>query len=160
MNDQIRTTAENPGEEKTAFSSGNQYPPRDPAPYRQDYVQYQQAPHVYPPYGQPYAPYPPAQDETVSLGEWIWSLIVTSLPFVGIIFTLIFAFGDAKPSKKNFFRARLILAVAATVLAVIVTVVLVAVLAGIDTPDHGGVFDTSESPGAALIFSGIKELLK
>jgi hypothetical protein len=96
----------------------------------------------------------------VSLGEWIWSLIVTSLPFVGLIFTLVFAFGDAKPSKKNYFRASLILAAATTALAVIFMIVLIAIAANVSVPDNGGIFDTSEAPGAALIFSRIRELLK
>ncbi len=59
-------------------------------------------------------------DETVSIGDWVGSMVLSSIPVVGFIMMLVWAFGsNAKPSKRNFFRAYLILWVVGLVLSVI-----------------------------------------
>lgn len=63
-------------------------------------------------------------DETVSVGDWIGSIIVAGIPLVGLIMALVWAFGSTtKPSKRNFFRAWLLLAVIGAVLGAAVAAV-------------------------------------
>lgn len=60
-------------------------------------------------------------DETVSVGEWIGALIISAIPIVGLVMSLVWAFGsNAKPSKRNFFRAQLLLAVIVTGVCIVV----------------------------------------
>ena len=47
-------------------------------------------------------------EKPVSVGDWIFSLIVLSIPIVGFIITLVWAFGGTpSTSKRNFCRASL-----------------------------------------------------
>jgi fatty acid desaturase len=57
------------------------------------------------------------QSKTVSMGEWVWTLILCAIPGVNIVMAFVWAFGGAKPSKRNLFRAWLLLALAGIVLA-------------------------------------------
>lgn len=58
--------------------------------------------------------------DTVFLKEWIWTLIVTVIPVVNIVMAFVWAFGGGtKPSKRNFFKAYLILAAAGLILSVV-----------------------------------------
>ena len=53
----------------------------------------------------------------VSLGDWLITLIVASLPLIGLIMLLVWAFSaGTHPSKKTFCQAALILMVIAIVL--------------------------------------------
>lgn len=62
-------------------------------------------------------------NQTVSLGDWIGTLILTGIPLVGFIMLLVWAFGDnTKASKKNFARASLILMLVGVVLSIIGTI--------------------------------------
>ena len=122
--------------EKMTFSSGDgtgdpAFQPSSAAPGY--YPQQPFAPAGY--YGQPdagYVPYGGAAypsgrsvegEQAVSLGEWLWSLLLLFVPVVGFIVSFVFAFGDAKPSKKNFFRALLIIELIAFVLIVVFVIV-------------------------------------
>ena len=89
------------------MSNYNQgYPPRPP---------YQQYP--------PQAQYP--ADETVSMGDWIGSLLLTCIPVVGIVMMFVWAFGGStKPSKRNFFRASLLLSLIIGVLTFLIWLVV------------------------------------
>lgn len=51
----------------------------------------------------------PYHEEPVSLKEWIITLLILIIPFVNFIMLFVFAFGNGKESKKNFFKAYLIL---------------------------------------------------
>ncbi|NLW88968.1 MAG: hypothetical protein GXY43_04495 [Clostridiaceae bacterium] len=52
----------------------------------------------------------PARSETVSIGDWIITFILSGLPVIGFIMLIVWAFGsDAPQSKKNWARASLIL---------------------------------------------------
>jgi hypothetical protein len=78
----------------------------------QYYGQYQQQP------GEPRYP-------AVSLGNWIFTLILTAIPLVGFILLLVWAFdGSTNPSKKNYARAVLILALIGVILWVVFGVIL------------------------------------
>ena len=58
--------------------------------------------------------------ETVSLGDWIVTMILSGIPIVGLIMILVWAFGGgAKPSKKNYARALIIVALIGIVLGII-----------------------------------------
>lgn len=62
----------------------------------------------------------------VSLGEWLWSILIMFVPVVGLAAAFIFAFGDStKPSKKNFFRAVLIITL------IIIVLYFVGIVAGL-----------------------------
>ncbi|MBQ5560359.1 MAG: hypothetical protein IIT46_11395 [Lachnospiraceae bacterium] len=48
-------------------------------------------------------------DETVSVGDWMVTMLVLGLPCVNIIMLLVWAFGNGvKESKRNYCRANLI----------------------------------------------------
>ena len=45
----------------------------------------------------------------VSVGEWVITILIASLPLIGLIMLFVWAFGDASnPSKKNWAIASLI----------------------------------------------------
>lgn len=45
----------------------------------------------------------------VSVGEWVITILIASLPLIGLIMLFVWAFGDASnPSKKNWAIATLI----------------------------------------------------
>ena len=55
-----------------------------------------------------------------SVGSWMLTLLVSSIPVIGVIYLLVLAFGSgAAPSKRNFARAALIW----TLIALVVTVI-------------------------------------
>lgn len=48
-------------------------------------------------------------EKPVSVGDWMISFLIMGIPFVGIIFIFIWAFGGNAPaSKQNYFRAVLL----------------------------------------------------
>ena len=59
-------------------------------------------------------------EEEVSVGEWIVTFIIFSIPIIGFIMLFVWAFGDnTKPSKKNWARAMLISIVGLFLLAIL-----------------------------------------
>jgi len=61
-----------------------------------------------------------ANDQTVSLGDWILTMFLSGIPVVGIIMIFVWAFGGgAKASKQNFARAFLIFALISIVIGII-----------------------------------------
>lgn len=64
---------------------------------------------------------------TVGIGEWIGVFILSTIPLVNLIMLLIWAFGDTKPSKKNYARALLILMLISVAIWIIVAVIAAAV---------------------------------
>ena len=56
----------------------------------------------------------------ISTGEWIVSLILSYIPLIGLIMLLVWAFGGGtSPTKANWAKAQLILAVSLLVLAAV-----------------------------------------
>jgi len=48
-------------------------------------------------------------EKEVSVGEWLITFIIFSIPIIGFIILFVWAFGDnTKPSKRNWARAMLI----------------------------------------------------
>lgn len=67
------------------------------------------------------------RDQTVSVGDWIVSSIITGIPIVGIVMLFVWAFGsDTKPSKKNWARAVLIVAAIGIVIYIVLALVFAA----------------------------------
>ncbi len=57
------------------------------------------------------------ESSPVSLGDWIITLIVLMIPIVGIVMLFVWGFSSGThPSKQNYCRAALIIALAAFVL--------------------------------------------
>ncbi len=57
------------------------------------------------------------ESSPVSLGDWIITLIVLAIPIVGLVMLFVWGFsGGTHPSKQNYCRATLILALVALVL--------------------------------------------
>lgn len=65
---------------------------------------------------------------TVSILEWVLAIIVMCIPVVNMIMLFVFAFTGNKESKKNYFKARLILIAASIVASIIFFVVMIIVL--------------------------------
>lgn len=66
-------------------------------PYQQQYV---------PP--QPTFTAPPELEEPVSVKEWLITFLILIIPIVNIVMLFVWAFGDGKKSKQNYFKAYLI----------------------------------------------------
>ena len=65
-----------------------------------------------------YDEFPERPDESV--GSWMLTLLVSSIPVIGFIYLLVLAFGSgAAPSKRNFARATLIWALIALAVTVV-----------------------------------------
>lgn len=70
--------------------------------------------------------------ETVTLGDWIVTMILSGIPIVGLIMILVWAFGGgAKPSKKNYARALIIMALIGIVLGIISSILFAGIFASI-----------------------------
>ncbi len=55
--------------------------------------------------------------EVVSLKEWLITMLILCIPIVNIIMPFVWAFGsNTNPSKANFFKAQLIMAVVGIIL--------------------------------------------
>ncbi|HOD93336.1 MAG TPA: hypothetical protein PL054_05640 [Clostridia bacterium] len=78
-------------------------------------------------YQQPYMQKPDTS-ATVSVLDWVLTIIVMSIPCVNVIMLFVYAFTGDKESKKNYFKARLILIAASIIASVIFWVVLIIVL--------------------------------
>ena len=64
-------------------------------------------------------------DQTVSVGDWFVTMLLTGIPLVGFIMLLVWAFGGgAKESKKNYARAALIFALVGAVIGIITTIIM------------------------------------
>ena len=58
--------------------------------------------------------------DEISTGEWVASIILSYIPLIGTIMLLIWAFGGrTSPTKANWAKAQLILAVSLLVLAAV-----------------------------------------
>ena len=74
---------------------------------------------------QPNSPY--YTEQPVSMGEWLGTMLLMCIPVVNIILMFVWAFGgSAKVSKRNYFRASLLLAAIVTVLWIVAIVVMLA----------------------------------
>jgi len=73
-----------------------------------------------------------SSDQTVSLGDWILTMILSGIPLVGLIMLFVWAFGGgAKASKQNYARAVLIMAVIGIILGVLSSILFAGIFAAI-----------------------------
>ena len=67
----------------------------------------------------------------MTIGDWLITIIITYIPFVGLIMLFVWAFGDgAHPSKKSWAQATLIMAAIMIVLAILFFSLLASVIGG------------------------------
>lgn len=75
---------------------------------------------------------PVNNDQTVSLGDWIVTMILSGIPIVGLIMILVWAFGEgAKPSKKNYARAVIIMAIIGIIIGILLSILFSAIFASL-----------------------------
>ncbi|MCH9030230.1 MAG: hypothetical protein IH819_11640 [Bacteroidetes bacterium] len=68
----------------------------------------------------------------MSIGDWLVTFIITSIPLVGFIMLFVWAFGDgAHPSKKTWAQATLILMVVGVILAIIFFGIIASIIDGV-----------------------------
>lgn len=87
--------------------------------YNQEQQNFQQT--YQQPYQQPYLN--ENLEEPVTVGEWMLTTLIMLIPCVNIIMMFVFAFGNGKKSRANYFKASLIWMLIAIVLGVIFGVV-------------------------------------
>lgn len=66
-----------------------------------------------------------SDNQVMTLGQWLITLIILAIPVVGFIFLIVWAIGGPNQNKTNFCRACLVMAV----LAIVVSIIFV-ILAG------------------------------
>jgi membrane-associated HD superfamily phosphohydrolase len=68
----------------------------------------------------------------MTIGDWIITLIITYIPFIGLIMLFVWAFGDGThPSKKTWAQALLIMIAISIILAILFFLVFGAIIGGI-----------------------------
>ena len=113
--------------------------PPAPAPQQnqqQNQQQYYQQQNQQYTYGQPGAApqYVPQQQEEMSLGKWVWTIIATSFfGLISLIVCLVWAFGDGPESRKKYCKAYLIVMLISIALAIIMMMVFGALFTAIIT---------------------------
>ena len=68
-------------------------------------------------------------EEPVTFGDWMISWLLMMIPCVNIVMMFVYAFGNGKKSKSNFFKAYLVWTLISIVLSVIILVVFGASMA-------------------------------
>lgn len=69
-------------------------------------------------------------EEPVTMGEWLVSLLLLMIPCVNIVMMFVWAFGNGKKSKQNFFKAYLIYFAISVVLVILLYVFVFAAVIG------------------------------
>lgn len=87
----------------------------------QNQQNYQQQPYQQP-YQQSYQPMGDNLEEPVSFGEWMITYLIMMIPCVNIIMMFVWAFGNGKKSKSNYFKASLVWALIATVISIVIMI--------------------------------------
>lgn len=92
-----------------------QYQPQQQVPPMQQYQPQQQVPPMQqmyqPKYGTANTAWQDTNDQPLSVGGWIATMIVLMIPVVNFIMLLVWAFGSGNKSRKNYCLASLIIAV-------------------------------------------------
>ena len=70
-------------------------------------------------------------EEPVSFGDWMLTMLLMMIPCVNIVMMFVFAFGNGKKSKSNFFKASLVWVLISVVLSVVFGASIVAMLASL-----------------------------
>lgn len=92
-----------------------QYQPQQQVPPMQQYQPQQQVPPMQqmyqPQYGTANTAWQDTNDQPLSVGGWIATMIVLMIPVVNFIMLLVWAFGSGNKSRKNYCLASLIIVV-------------------------------------------------
>lgn len=126
-------------------------------PQQNQYTQPSPAPYT-PSYSSQYNPFFP-QEEEMSVGKWILTIIVTSLGIIGLVFLFVWGFGSGPRARQNYCKAVLILAAVGVVLYILLFVFLFAVMGmGIsdllESTDYDSIYSSYEM--AKSFFSSLK----
>lgn len=79
-----------------------------------------------------YAPPPVQQQEEMSLGKWVLTIIVTTwFSFISLIFLFVWGFGDGPESRKRYCKAMLIIEAISLVLGIILSIAFAGIFAAI-----------------------------
>lgn len=136
-NDYQEPQQQQPDNQPQQQQSDNQPQQQQPnnQPQQQQYYnqsqqqQYYSQPQQQQYYSQPIPPYGTQNEPPVSLGDWVITLLVLSIPCVGIIMILVWAFSSGtNNSKKNFCRALLIFALIGIVISMLLGTVIIGFL--------------------------------
>lgn len=73
------------------------------------------------------APVATQDNEPVSLGEWMWTILLTMIPVVNLVMVFVFAFASQKKSKRTFFQASLIWGAILVAVSILLSFVLLSV---------------------------------
>ena len=122
---QNSNTYQNPGRNRNPFPNGNSYQQMNGQPGYQGY--YPESPYQ----GTPIQPAGP--EEPMKISDWIVTLLVLSIPCVGLVMLFVWGFGSTEnQSRANFCKAALIWSAILLVLAFIFyMVVLAGVISGL-----------------------------
>ncbi len=75
-------------------------------------------------------------NERISVGDWLITIIITAIPLVGIIMLFVWAFSsNTNPSKSNWAKATLIMIAIAIVLSIIFMAIFGAAFLGMMDQD-------------------------
>ena len=71
---------------------------------------------------------PPVGSDAVSMGEWMWTILLLCIPIVNLVLLIVWAFsGSANPSKANYCKAYLLWMVIGVILSTVL-VILIAIM--------------------------------
>ena len=79
-----------------------------------------------------YNQYPAGQQDPVTFGQWMLTILLTMIPVVNLIMLIVWAVSsDTQPSKQNWARAQLVWVIIGIVLSIILSAALAVVFAGV-----------------------------
>lgn len=70
----------------------------------------------------------PQLEEPVSVKEWLITFLILIIPIVNIVMLFVWAFGDGKKSKQNYFKAYLIWLAIIIVLYILILIIFGSIL--------------------------------
>lgn len=65
-------------------------------------------------------------DEPMTIGEWLLTIFITSIPCVGLIMLFVWGFGNGNKSRSNYCKAMLIWELIALVILIVIYVIFFA----------------------------------
>ena len=78
------------------------------------------------------------QEKALSIGNWFVTILVMSIPLVGLIMLFVWGFGNGNKNRANFCKAMLIWAAVWIVLGIVFSTIFMGVLAGLAGGLSGG----------------------
>lgn len=125
MSQQENIGAQTTEQAQNLYMQPMQPQPADQAqnPYMQPQPAYQQSQPAY---------QPPVESDDVSMGEWMWTILLLCIPVVNFILLIVWAFGGGtKASKANYCKAQLLWMLIFFCLSFVLTIIIIFVSAGL-----------------------------